>query len=194
MQSQKFIVDAMLGKVARWLRILGYDTLYSKNAEDWWLLYKASEENRILVTRDRGLYIRAKKKGIECILLNAEDDIVVHLAKIAKKYKIDLDISIEASRCALCNSVLEKIDKDRWRCSRCKKEYWKGRHWKTMNEILFKAKMVVLRDERGERISEIRRNRRESRRNIATNSEKSSTSEIRIGEVRSEYIRQSSSK
>ncbi|MEM0373272.1 MAG: Mut7-C RNAse domain-containing protein [Sulfolobaceae archaeon] len=185
MQSQKFIVDAMLGRVARWLRILGYDTLYSRTAEDWWLLKKASEENRILITRDRGLYIRARKKGIECLLLNTNDDIILNLAKIAKKYKIDLDISIEASRCALCNSVLEKIDKERWRCSKCKKEYWKGRHWKTMNEILFKARMLILRDERGERISEIRRNRRYDRENVNTDSKEGSISKIRVREIKS---------
>ncbi|MEM4516988.1 MAG: Mut7-C RNAse domain-containing protein, partial [Desulfurococcaceae archaeon] len=61
----RFIVDTMLGTVARWLRILGYDTVYDKSAEDWQIIRRAELEKRIIVTRDRGLHIKAIKSGLK---------------------------------------------------------------------------------------------------------------------------------
>jgi len=57
----KFIVDNMLGSIARWLRILGYDTVYDRNAEDWAIVRRAQLEERIIITKDKGLHNRALK-------------------------------------------------------------------------------------------------------------------------------------
>ncbi len=147
----KFIVDTMLGDLARWLRILGYDTKYSRDYEDWELLKIASNEKRVLVTRDRGLYWRAKRKGIETILIE-EDNIVERLLKVAKTYRIRLYVDSDRTRCTVCNSPLLKVDRERvrgkvpqrvyekyrdfWICPRCGKVYWRGRHWIKIEEIL----------------------------------------------------------
>jgi uncharacterized protein with PIN domain len=141
--TQKFIVDAMLGKLARWLRILGYDTLYYKDAEDWRIVKRAEEDKRIVVTRDRGLCNRARKRGVECFLVVPDTEVERTLAELAVKYALYLDVNPEASRCTECNGILEKRDKNLWRCTRCGKEYWKGRHWDTITEVLIKAQALM---------------------------------------------------
>ncbi len=147
----RFVVDTMLGDLARWLRILGYDTKYSRNYEDWELLRIASNEKRVLLTRDRGLYWRARRKGIEAVLVE-EDDIVERLLRVAKTYGIRLYVDSDKTRCTVCNSPLLKVDRERvkdkvprkvyekyrdfWICPRCGKVYWRGRHWVKIEEIL----------------------------------------------------------
>lgn len=148
MKNTKFIVDAMLGKLATWLRILGYDTYYSNNIEDWKIIKIATEEKRIILTRDRGLYLRAKKKGLECFLVPLDYNIVDLLAILSIKYNIDLNADIEVSRCSECNGILNKIQENKWKCSKCGKEYWKGLHWRTIREILIKAEIKKEQNER----------------------------------------------
>ncbi len=147
MQTQKFIVDAMLGKLARWLRILGYDTLYDNEWEDWKIVKVAEEQKRVIITRDRGLCNRARKKGLDCFMVNPDYDLVETLAQLAKKYKIDLHVNVDATRCSECNGILLKIGENKWQCSRCKKLYWKGKHWRTIEEILIKAQSRVENNE-----------------------------------------------
>nr|WP_240938910.1 Mut7-C RNAse domain-containing protein [Metallosphaera hakonensis] len=132
----------MLGKLARWLRILGYDTLYFRDIEDWKILKMAKDENRIIITRDRALCNRAKKENVECFMVVPGDEIQNTLALLSKKYDLILDVNPDASRCSECNSVLDKRDKNLWICTKCKKEYWKGKHWETITEILIKAQAL----------------------------------------------------
>ncbi|MEM2025047.1 MAG: DUF5615 family PIN-like protein, partial [Desulfurococcaceae archaeon] len=81
----KFVVDTMLGSLARWLRILGYDTLYEREIEDWQILRRAELESRVIITRDRGLHNKAMKHGLRSILIWEEDmsDRLAHIAVIA---------------------------------------------------------------------------------------------------------------
>lgn len=179
MQSRKFIVDAMLGKLATWLRILGYDTYYSNNIEDWKIMKIASNEKRIILTRDRGLYLRAKKKRLDCFLVPTDYDIVNILALLSIKYKIDLNADIEASRCSECNGILVKKDENKWKCSECGKEYWKGKHWHTIREILIKAEVKKEQNERSYN-SRVRDRRRED---INKDSEKGDTEKIGLNSI-----------
>ncbi|AEE93496.1 Mut7-C RNAse domain-containing protein [Acidianus hospitalis] len=178
MQS-KFIADAMLGKLARWLRILGYDTYYSNDIEDWKVIKIAEKDKRVILTRDRGLCIRAKKKGLECFLIPPDYDIISILAKLSIKYGIDLEARIEASRCSECNGILEKVDENRWRCTRCKKEYWKGKHWKTIEEILIKAKSKKEKDE----LSYNSRTRNRGGQNTSQDSKTSNNEKIGVAKL-----------
>ncbi|BBG27324.1 Mut7-C RNAse domain-containing protein [Sulfuracidifex tepidarius] len=143
MQRQSFIVDAMLGRLARWLRILGYDTYYKNDIKDWKILKIAEETKRIIITRDRGLCNRAKKKGLPCELIQPGICIEEMLVQLANNWKIDLTLDMAATRCPECDSILEQMGKDRWKCPKCSKEYWKGTHWITMQEIIIKAKAKV---------------------------------------------------
>jgi len=62
-EQNKFIVDAMLGSLAKWLRLLGYDTLYSTSYNDAQIISIAARAKRIMVTSDKGLYRRAIRRG-----------------------------------------------------------------------------------------------------------------------------------
>jgi uncharacterized protein with PIN domain len=147
MIRRKFVVDAMLGKLARWLRILGYDTSYDPKYEDWKIIKIAEDEKRIIITRDRGLCQRAKKRGLECFYIIPGTEIEDMLARLALKYNLDLTLDPNFSRCSVCNGILRKIDDNLWECSKCGKKYWKGAHWRTMENILIRAKSKIKTNE-----------------------------------------------
>ena len=158
MREPKFIVDTMLGNVARWLRMLGYDTLYFKKIEDWKILSMALKDERVILTRDHGLCNRARKKGAKCLLLE-QDTMEERLAYISAKTGIRLYMDLERSRCPICNYELVKVDRetvrdkvprrvyekhnDFWYCRKCGKVYWIGKHWKGIEETLKKAREIL---------------------------------------------------
>jgi uncharacterized protein with PIN domain len=151
----KFIVDNMLGSLSRWLRILGYDTVYHKDFEDWKILQIAEEENRYIVTRDRGLHRRALNKGLKSIYLWM-DELEERLSFIALNTGIKLSVDFNNTRCPEDNTPLRKVSrqnvKDRvpekvyklhedfWECPRCGKVYWIGRHWRMIEKVLETAR------------------------------------------------------
>ena len=157
--SEKFIADAMLGEVARWLRILGYDVLYSRNYTDKQILSIAMKTGRIILTRDRGLYSRAKKRNLKVVYVST-DNIVERLAEIVLKTGISLDPDPRKSRCPECNSPLIIVrDKEKVRdrvppraleandefymCPRCGRVYWEGSHWRNIRRIVREALELV---------------------------------------------------
>ncbi|NPA15213.1 MAG: hypothetical protein GXO44_01540 [Deferribacteres bacterium] len=140
----RFVADVMVGKLARWLRIMGYDVLYFNSAEDNFLIYVAKEDDRILLTRDRRLYsdaLRAKAKAF-CI---SSSDTTRQFEEVKEAFSLK---ARPVARCALCNFELKKVSKDEvdglvpefvwhrcevfWRCSGCGKIYWSGTHLKNM--------------------------------------------------------------
>ncbi len=142
----KFIADSMLGRLARWLRLLGNDTLYYPQIENRLLLKIAREDKRILLTRNTRI---VKIRGLQYFLLLKENDTFKQLKKVISTFKLysqlkDIDEGITLSRCAICNAVLNNISKkevknlipeyvyktsDIFRqCSGCGKLYWKGTH------------------------------------------------------------------
>ena len=153
-----FIVDSMLGDIARWLRMLGYDTLYSRRFEDWRIIKVAEKEGRIIVTRDRALFIRARKRGLKAILVDL-GKIENQIAEIAIKAGIELNFNPSRTRCPYCNTKLVRLGKaealsllpakivsaydDFWRCPKCGRIYWQGSHWRTINEVLKRAKTII---------------------------------------------------
>ncbi len=157
----RFIADAMLGSLARWLRILGYDTVYFKRISDRELLEYAAKENRVILTRDYGLYRRAKKRNLEAVYF--ETSKIDRMLKIlAKKYSISLNIDPNRTRCPICNGSLRKVSRKEvegkvpevvfrehsefWICSKCGKIYWKGTHWISMEKILSEVREQVLKE------------------------------------------------
>lgn len=154
----KFVVDRMLGKLARWLRIAGYDTLYisdlpvEKEVEDDYMA--ANHEDRILLTKDKNLYHKAKSVERPVVLIesNSVGEQLKEVEKIGVKFKPVMD------RCSVCNEFLREPSKEEkkdvleeegieedladiyelWYCPRCKKLYWKGSHWDNMIDFLQK--------------------------------------------------------
>ncbi|MEL9929880.1 MAG: Mut7-C RNAse domain-containing protein [Sulfolobales archaeon] len=152
----RFIVDTMLGSLARWLRILGYDSLYDRNYDDWRIIRIASEDRRIIITKDRGLYITARKKGLDAILIE-DENIAEALKNLRRRYGIKLEIDPKNTRCPICNNLLRRtssvIDiagrvpesvaknyKEFWICDKCGRVYWRGRHWRSIEKILSQAR------------------------------------------------------
>ena len=149
--TQKLLVDAMLGKIARKLRIFGLDTSYSNTIADDDILNEAENDGRIVITKDKQLHAKAIKNGLECILLD-EGSEIEHLIKIRnhlglKKFDIDMCLT----RCPLCNLQLSKAQNDDladipqktlhwvqefWKCKRCNKIYWRGSHFIKLNHLL----------------------------------------------------------
>jgi len=149
--ERKFVVDGMLGKLARWLRILGYDTLFVGNSSDEEVLELLERDNsRVLLTKDRLLYVQAVKKGFEALLMEGTS-IEDWLKQLQASKLIDLSQEREP-RCSVCNAKLRKVSKndvyDRlpektrelydffYECSRCRKLYWFGSHWKNIRRVL----------------------------------------------------------
>jgi len=147
-----FIVDAMLGNLAKKLRLLGYDSFYSSNIEDEDLLNKAKTEKRIIITKDVQLLHTAKKMDIPQVKITSNDEIeqILQINKISCIGKCI--ISGNTSRCSVCNGelqktekclVLEKIPKgvsenteDFWTCKNCKKIYWAGSHIEKLQKFV----------------------------------------------------------
>jgi len=163
---QTFIVDSMLGSVAKWLRILGYDTLYSSKYADWQILKIAEKTGRTIVTSDRGLYWRARRRNLRAILVE-EQDKVARLAEVAAKAGIKLELDPRRSRCPVCNGELVEVRDKRvvadrvppqsleanevfYVCTKCGKVYWEGSHWRNMRRVVEEARRL-LKGEGGER-------------------------------------------
>ncbi|MDH5201755.1 MAG: Mut7-C RNAse domain-containing protein [Nitrospirota bacterium] len=136
----RFLADVMLGRLARWLRLLGFDTLYYNDISDNRLLRIAKEQERVILTRDTHLI---KIKGIKEYLLIKANDSFAQLLEVIDTFKLTYFNLL--SRCVKCNGMLTRIlDKNEikdfvpefvflqfnlfLRCSDCGKVYWEGTH------------------------------------------------------------------
>jgi uncharacterized protein len=139
-----FLVDAMLGNIAKKLRLFGYDAEYSSNTTDKDIIQKVKKENRILITKDRRLSEVAQKQKISVILITMNNELE-QLIQIFKNLKLSkLAVDGNAARCTECNGELQIIDKklvldqvpdgviekvnNFWTCPNCNKIYWEGTH------------------------------------------------------------------
>jgi hypothetical protein len=136
----------MLGTLARWLRILGYDTIFDPALDDHQLARLALAQDRVLLTRDRAL---AEKRGVRTLLIESEQ-----LDDQIQQVLADLQLEPEQSfsRCPVCNALLESVDREAvqnrvpayvartherfMHCPECGRVYWRGSHWQQMDEHL----------------------------------------------------------
>jgi uncharacterized protein len=143
----RFVLDGHLGRLARYLRMLGFDTLYDNLAEDPALARISAEQERILLTRDRGLL---KRSIVRLGYLVRDDDPRRQLAEIVGRYRL-AGAAVPFSRCVRCNGVIEPVTKaevrDRLageprtlahfdsfgRCADCRAIYWPGSHYERMS-------------------------------------------------------------
>ncbi len=149
----KFIADCMLGKLARWLRILGFDVAYFSRIEDEDLIRLAAREKRIILTRDHELIKKAlKKKSLKqrALLIESEkweeqvDQVLDHF-RLREKINPN-------SRCLECNEKLKILPRNRAKnlvppfvyekidsfaiCPACGRVFWKGTHFRDMEKKL----------------------------------------------------------
>lgn len=135
-----FLADVNLGKLAKLLRLAGFDTAYRNDASDSHLIEQMQEEHRILLTRDRKLLMRnAVKTGY----LPRSDDPTEQLEEVFKRFDLFDEVQ-PYTRCVNCNGVLENVSKESVldqlepltkkyfnefsKCPKCGQVYWKGSH------------------------------------------------------------------
>lgn len=149
----KLICDDNLGKLASYLRMLGFDTIFEETIDDNALLKIASAQKRFLITRDNKLLSKTHPFGI---FLVEDNDPLIQLKSVISELKLIIDSSKLFSRCSKCNKLCEIVDKDEFsdkifpyilktqdiikQCPQCKRSYWKGSHYKN---ILKKLKSAV---------------------------------------------------
>ena len=140
----KFVVDCMLGKLAKWLKILGFDTLFFAKIGDDELLAIAEKEERVLLTRDNELFERADAASAFFIISEDWQD---QLKQVLDRFKLR-DKAKPYSRCIECNAVLKALSRDKAKnlvtpfvyknaagfalCPVCGRVFWQGSHQKDM--------------------------------------------------------------
>ena len=150
-----FVVDLMLGKLARYLRMLNYRSIYpSTTPSDEEIINIAKKENCILLTRDKYMCQRAKKKGVTCIFTPSR--VEEALALLAAKKLIELKVPEEPRYCSICGGELKYLGEfpDRgkvWVCTKCGQPYWYGSHWINIRKVLERATELKKVFESGEK-------------------------------------------
>ncbi|MHA1907127.1 MAG: Mut7-C RNAse domain-containing protein [Candidatus Thorarchaeota archaeon] len=152
----KFVVDAMLGKVALWLRLTGHDTIYYGDIDDDDALVIAEEEGRALLTADEELFQRLNSKKLDGMLVR-EATVDEKVASVFFWFDIQPNIDPSKSRCSKCNGELEKITADTkervkelvfvktyetydtfWLCNDCDSVFFQGGYWDNMTKYMDK--------------------------------------------------------
>ena len=148
--SYTFIADVMLGRLARWMRFLGIDTLYFRDITDSRLIRIAREQDRHILTRDTRLI---KIKGVNNYLLIKANDSFHQLIEVIDTLKLSQFNPL--SRCVVCNGMLIRVTNKHdikgsvpefvflkmnifLKCTECGKIYWEGSHPKKFKEKLDK--------------------------------------------------------
>jgi len=143
-----FLLTKELGRLAKWLRIMGFDAEYYRGDNSGSLVIQALREERIIISRNHRL---PKQSGARIIFLNAEK-IKAQLIEVLKALRLELDSGKMFTRCILCNKQLQLISKEEIkdkvpayvfgtqqafnRCPQCRRVYWAGTHWGNAREIL----------------------------------------------------------
>jgi len=148
LRETAFIVDVNLGKLARYLRMLGFDAVYDNRLDDREVVDIAVNEKRIVLTRDRRLLFR---KAVTHGYWVRADDIDSQLKEVLTR--LDLYGQIDPlRRCMECNGLIEAVDREQvwpglepltrryydefYRCAECHKVYWEGSHVTHMSGVI----------------------------------------------------------
>ena len=145
----RFIVDTNVGKLARWLRMLGYDTLFINDVDDNELIAIGLNDKRVLLTKDTQIMLRrvVTSGRLKAVLIE-DDNPKDQLRQVARMMKVDQERKF--TRCLECNKLLVPKGKDEVRalvpayvfktqpqyfqCPACQRIYWRGTHWQRMNQ------------------------------------------------------------
>jgi uncharacterized protein len=147
--EERFTADRNLGKLAKWLRILGYDTLYDRGPAGRDFLRRAAEDGRIALTRKRDL---ARNVRPGSLFVVESDRVAAQIGEVLKALGGEPDPSRRMTRCLECNALLEELPKASVeelvpayvyrastqfrRCPRCGKIFWPGTHARHVEEFL----------------------------------------------------------
>ena len=154
MQEYRFMVDHNVGKLVKWLRMMGYDTLFFNGSDDSDMVKQALAEGRIILTRDTEIMKRrvVTKGQLSAILLDSEEP-EQQMRQVIDR--LDLDCKFRPfTLCLECNRTLEerspnevrgrvppyvyKTQRQYMECPACHRIYWRGTHWEAMTRMLEK--------------------------------------------------------
>jgi uncharacterized protein with PIN domain len=146
-ETIRFIADCHLGRLAKYLRFMGYDTLYFSHIEDNDLVVRAENEGRVILTRDVAL---SKRRNVPVYLLDPEET-GAQLLDLAQRFSLRI-LEDDRRRCLVCNAPLVRVDKtalpksvpekvldgfDVFRqCPSCGRVYWNGDHYRNLMTYL----------------------------------------------------------
>ena len=141
MRREKFIVTKELGKLAKWLRILGYDSEYFREPDAAGIIISALREQRIILTRSPAM---TKYKGVRVVIVR-HDLVEDQLDQVKNELGLSVEEDALFRRCVDCNAALEDCGREEVRdkvpeyvyktqevfkrCPQCGKVFWKGTHW-----------------------------------------------------------------
>jgi uncharacterized protein len=148
LRRTRFVADVHLGRLARYLRLLGFDTLYRNDWSDTELVDTGVREHRVLLTRDRGLL---KRGAVDHGYLVRQTGAREQLDEVIERF--DLRDSLQPfSRCPACNGTVAPVAKEEvaarlpartaqyyeefWRCDQCGRVYWKGGHYRSLQVLV----------------------------------------------------------
>ncbi|MBI4301730.1 MAG: Mut7-C RNAse domain-containing protein [Chloroflexi bacterium] len=145
----RFVADSNVGKLAKWLRIIGYDVVFANSTSDDELIALALSEGRVVLTRDTHIIRRrVATRGPLRVIFIRDDDVRKQLRQVVQTLKLDWQ-QRPFSLCLQCNEALVAKSKDEVRglvppyvfqtqdsfmeCPACYRIYWRGTHWQRMN-------------------------------------------------------------
>jgi hypothetical protein len=148
LRHPRFVLDTHLGRLAAYLRMFGFDSLYRNDFDDDELVGISRQEERIVLTKDRGLLKRARlTRGYYVRAIEPRQQIV----ELLRRFDL-FSLCVPFSRCMHCNGLLEDVDKreiadqllpgtrhayDEFRrCAGCERIYWKGSHYQRMSAFI----------------------------------------------------------
>jgi len=160
--GRRFLLDGMLGSLARWLRVCGYDAEYLQDVPDEELVRRAASEDRALLTMDKLLHRKGLKAGLDALLVEGESD-AQKLALVSMVFGLELDP--RNSRCPKCDGELSIAEKtsvkgrvpsrtfeaydDFWVCRSCDQVYWRGSHWRDIMRTVYEAARLASQPDAG---------------------------------------------
>ncbi len=147
-----FFVDAMLGNIAKKLRLMGYDSKYFSDIDDDELIQSAKKDERIIISKDEDLIRKSKKYGMQSIFVKNTEEIE-QFRDIIKKINLKIiEINGDRARCPNCNSKTIVVDKKNilqkipskvleyndkfWECKSCNQIFWEGTHIKNLQKFV----------------------------------------------------------
>ncbi|MGD9705753.1 MAG: Mut7-C RNAse domain-containing protein [Acidimicrobiia bacterium] len=159
LDETRFVVDGHLGTLGRYLRLLGFDTRLDPTATDEQLADASVSEQRVLLTRDRGVL---KRRAVTHGFFVRDDDPTQQLLDVVRRLHLGEHVR-PFSRCMVCNGLLEDVDKDAIedqlragtrlafhtyrRCQICRRLYWEGAHHPRLRALVAEVRAL----ERGRR-------------------------------------------
>jgi uncharacterized protein with PIN domain len=142
----KILTDATLGRLVKWLRILGYDSAYLAGADHLTVIRLARAEDRLILTRDRSLI---QRRGARMLLIRSE---LLEDQLLQVRDTIGLPPAAALPRCPVCNQILteaqpqliaarvppyvRRTQKHFTVCVQCDRIYWRGTHWQRMERLI----------------------------------------------------------